>query len=216
MAVDMDPMVYFTAKMGKQMTGDPSEPTADELQVVRLNFLKSMEQSEGFEGAGIEELIESKAVTLPKGVNLIDADVAREELKTKIDLNFSFDHFEDTKEIRIRDPRKGGQGQSNPVEYPFREFRLVDDGQTVTMTTDRINPFAQMQQNEQLPPAMRATIARFMKGARFATRIDAPFEVVEHNATGVDGSALIWEYGFETATADSGQLPEKIHVRYLK
>ena len=51
-----------------------------------------------------------------------------------------------------------------------------------------------------------------LEGLRIAFRIEAPFAVVEHNATRVDGRALYWEY--DVSSLDSG--PQGIFVRYRK
>ena len=63
---------------------------------------------------------------------------------------------------------------------------------------------------------MAAFYARVIAGLRVAFRIDAPFEVVEHNATAVEGGTLIWEYDSEALTTAAAQAPQQIRVRYRK
>ena len=49
-----------------------------------------------------------------------------------------------------------------------------------------------------MSPADLKMIEDSFKGLRLAFRIDAPFQVVEHNATKKDGQALFWEYDLKT------------------
>jgi hypothetical protein len=74
---------------------------------------------------------------------------------------------------------------------PFGTLRVEDDGETLLVTAKPINPMAEQLMGGPPPPGMEAASAGAMAGLRFAFRIDAPFEVVEHNATAVEGGTLI-------------------------
>jgi len=213
MRVDMEPMVFFMATMSKQMTGGSGEPTAAELQSTRDQLLAKQEQEGDFDPEAFKS---SQGASLPEGIRIRDVHFNRQDLQLSYTVNFEFDRFADIVAIRLDDAAQGDPGQGNPMARPFDTLRLVNDGETLLVTSEPINPMAEQQKGGPPPPEMETAFATAMTGLRFAFKIDAPFEVVAHNATAAEGRALIWEYDFEALTAVTGQAPEQIRVRYRK
>jgi hypothetical protein len=72
----------------------------------------------------------------------------------------------------------------------------------VLVTLGSVNPAARLQEQvgqagmagkDGGNPEMTKAFAAAFKGARFAFRLESPFEVVETNATRRDGHTLYWE-----------------------
>ena len=207
----MEPMVYFLAMMSRPMAGGSGEPTAEELQATRNQLLAQQEQEDEFD---IEKFKDAQSASLPEGIRIRDVRFSRHDLQLSYVVDFEFDRFEDIVAIRLADTAQPDLNPDNPMARPFGSLRLVDDGETLLVTAKPINPMAEQQRGGPPPPEMAAAFAGAMARLRFAFRIDAPFEVVEHNATAVEGGILIWEYDFAALTAAAGQAPEQIRVRY--
>ncbi len=69
----------------------------------------------------------------------------------------------------------------------------------------------------ELTPDMKKQMEEAFKGLRIAWKIQAPFEVIEHNATRKEGNTLIWEYTLDTfEKMKPGETPPPIRVKYKK
>ncbi len=214
MRIDKEPMVYYIAMKSKQSVGGSGEPTAEELQATRDQLLAKQEQEGDFD---VEKFKGAQRGSLPEGVRIRDVQFSRQGLQLSYAVDFEFDRFEDIVAIRLLGTAQADPNRGNPLAWPFGKLRLVDDGETLLVTSELINPVAGWQKmGEQTPPEMAAFYARVIAGLRFALRIDAPFEVVEHNATAVEGGTLIWEYDSEALTTAAAQAPQQIRVRYRK
>lgn len=204
---DTEPMLYAAVRMVKLVSGDSGEPTAKELRAAKQYFLGKQGQYGDFD---VEAFTRAQERSLPEGVTLTEAYFSRQEMKQHYQVEFAFDHFEKLVAVELEDSWKGkfaSAGRLNQmVQRPFA-FRLVDDGETLLVTSEPINPMVPT-------PEINLRFARELKGLRVYLKIDAPFEVVEHNATLVEGRALIWEYDYETLKR--GSAPAQIRVRYRR
>lgn len=202
MTVDLEPMIAFMASMQHSMAGKPGDPTPAEVEAARRDFLAKQKSEDP--GKKKDELAAQKAQlakSLPPGVELRSASV--EDQGTKITARFQFG-FDDVRKLaQIKLPEKGGQGKpgSNPYEDPFSQLKVIDEGPTVLVTLGSVNPAARLQEQagqggmgkDGANPEMAKALEAAFKGARFAFRLDSPFEVVETNATRRDGRTLYWE-----------------------
>lgn len=203
MTVDLDPMIAFMAGMQRSMAGKAGDPTPAEIEAARRDFLAKQKSEEP--GKKQQDLAAQKAElakSLPPGVQLLSAAV--DDQGTKIVAHFQFG-FDDVRKLaQIRLPEKGGKGQpgANPYEDPFSQLKVVDEGPTLLVTLGSVNPAARLQEQAGQAgtagkdggnPEMTKMFEAAFKSARFAFRLESPFEVVETNATRRDGHTLYWE-----------------------
>jgi hypothetical protein len=216
MKVDMEPMVLFMTRMQREMAGQKGEPTPAEIEKAKKEFLASKTTtSEKPDKAEIEK-------SLPPGVKLLDSSFKEDGLKLAANFSFGFDHV--SKLGLIKFPKKGsGQqqpGAKNPFDEPFGGLQIKDEGGTLLLTSQAVNPAAEQKSQAaemDLSPEMKKQMEDAFKGLRFAFKIDAPFEVVEHNATRKEGRTLVWEYdlkSMEKMTPE--QLAQGVRVRFKK
>ncbi len=218
MKVDMEPMVLFMTRMQREMAGQKGEPTAAEIEKAKKEFLASRktETSEKPDKAEIEK-------SLPPGVKLLDTSFKEDGLKIAANFTFGFDHV--SKLGLIKFPKKeaeqeGPPGAKNPFDEPFGGLQIKDEGGTLLLTSEAVNPAADQKSQASemdLSPEMKKQMEDAFKGLRFAFKIDAPFEVVEHNATRKEGRTLVWEYdlkSMEKMTPE--QLAQGVRVRFKK
>jgi hypothetical protein len=201
MTVDLEPMIAFMASMQHSMAGKPGEPTPAEIEAARRDFLAKQKTDPGKKQEDLAAQKAQLAKSLPPGVELLSASV--EDQGTKMTARFQFG-FDDVRKLaQIKLPEKGSQGKSgsNPYEDPFSQLKVIDEGPTVLVTLGSINPAARLQEQagqggmgkDGGNPEMAKAVEAAFKGARFAFRLDTPFEVVETNATRRDGRTLYWE-----------------------
>ena len=218
MKVDMEPMVLFMTRMQREMAGQTGEPTAAEIEKAKKEFLASRktETSEKPDKAEIEK-------SLPPGVKLLDTSFKEDGLKLAANFAFGFDNV--SKLGLIKFPKKdseqqGPPGAKNPFDEPFAGLQLKDEGSTLLLTSQAVNPAADQKAQASeidMSPEAKKQIEEAFKGLRFAVKIDAPFEVLEHNATRKQGQTLIWEYdlkSMEKMTPE--QLAQGVRVRFKK
>ena len=217
MKVDMEPMVLFMTRMQREMAGQKGEPTAAEIEKAKTEFLASRktETSEKPDKAEIQK-------NLPAGVKLLDSSFKEDGLKIAANFAFGFDHA--SKLGLIKFPKKDGAeqdgppGAKNPFDEPFGGLQIKDEGGTLLLTSAAVNPAADQKAQAaevDMSPETKKQIEDAFKGLRFAFKIDAPFEVVEHNATRKEGRTLIWEYdlkSMEKMTPE--QLAQGVRVRF--
>lgn len=224
MKVNFEPMVLMMMRFGREMEGKKGEPTAAEIAKAKQDFLASRKQESGPEQIAAQKAEMKKK--LPPGVELLESDVKEEGLGVAMRFLFGFDNVSKLGLIQI--PGKQGEGEAaqqpgpgNPFEQPFGNLKLVDEGKTLLLTSIPPNPIAEQEQQAdqmEVAPEMRQQMQDAFKGLRLAFKVEAPFEVVESNATRRDGRTLYWEYdlpAFEKMAKEKKD-PEGIRVRFRK
>ncbi|HYL06455.1 MAG TPA: hypothetical protein VE075_10470 [Thermoanaerobaculia bacterium] len=222
MTVDLEPMIAFMAAMQHSMSGKAGDPTPEELEAARKDFLakqKSEEPGKKQKDAAAEKAQLEKS--LPPGIKLLSSSF--EDHGTKVSARFEVGFDDVHKLAQIKVPSKSGQGQgqgpagSNPYEDPFSQLKVVDEGKTLLVTFGSVNPAARMQEqagkDAAANPEMTKTIEAAFKSARFAFRLETPFDVVETNATRRDGHTLYWEVKVSDPNA---QMPPTLMARFKK
>lgn len=200
MAVDFEPMIVIMATMQKQMEGKEGPPTEEELAKARADF-KAKNEAENSEDD--MPSIEEANKELPEGVELLDMNLQEGETSVETKFKFKFDHLK--KLVNLKLPSKAEeqeQGGDGIMDSPFENLELIDEGKTFTIRSKPSNPAdsVEKQMEEQGAPSdpeMEKMMEDAFKNLRFAWKIKAPFEVVSHNATRVEGDTLIWEYDME-------------------
>lgn len=218
MTVNMEPMMLFMLRMQREMEGKTGEPTAAELAKAKQEFLASKTEKQEDPKAKAEEVKKN----LPPGIKLLESSVKDDGLKIAVRFVFGFDHI--SKLAQIQFPKEGGPeegpGPKNPFDQPFAGLQVKDEGGTLLLTTEAINPAAEQKAQTadmDLSAEMKKQMEDAFKDLRVAFKIDAPFEVMEHNATRKEGKTLIWEYdlkSFEKMTPE--QLAQGVRVRFKK
>lgn len=223
MTVDLEPMVGFIAGMQHSMSGKPGGPTPDELAAARQEMLASQKNQDPVKTqAEVAAQKAQLAQSLPPGIQLVSAGMEEQGMKVGVRFQVAFDDVRKLAQIKL--PEKGGQGQpgGNPFGEPFSKLKVVDEGPTVLVTMDTTNPAAAAQERagqagtggKDAPnPEMAEAIGAAFKSMRFAFRLEAPFEVVETNATRRDGHTLYWEIKAADLTA---KLPPTLMARFKK
>jgi hypothetical protein len=217
MTVNMEPMVLFMVRMQREMAGKKGEPTAAEIAQAKKEFLASKKETKDDPAEQKAEIEKS----LPPGVKLLESSMKDEGLKIAAHFVFGFDHISKLSQIKF--PKKEGAeqpGQKNPFDQPFSGLQVKDEGSTLLLTMEPTNPVAEQKEQTadmNLSPEMKQQMEDAFKGLRVAFKIDAPFQVVEHNATRKEGQTLVWEYdlkAMEKMTPE--QLAQGVRVRFRK
>jgi hypothetical protein len=217
MTVDMEPMVLFMLRMQREMAEQKGEPTAAEIEKAKQEFLASRKTETKEDPTRKAELEKS----LPAGVKLLDGSVKEDGLKIIARFNFGFDHV--SKLAQIQFPSKDGQdqpGAKNPFDSPFSGLQVKDEGDTLLLTMEATNPAAEQKEQTaemDLSPEAKKQMEEAFKGLRIAFKIDAPFQVVEHNATRRNGQTLLWESNLKSLEKMTPeQLAQGVRVRFRK
>jgi hypothetical protein len=218
MTVNMEPMMLFMLQMQREMEGKKGAPTAAELEKAKKDFLAS--RTETKEDPKKEE--EDVKKSLPPGVKLLESSMKEDGLKVAVRFVFGFDHISKLAQIHLpkKDADSEQPGAKNPFDEPFSGLQVKDEGSTLLLTTEAINPAAEQKQQTAdmgLSPEMQKQMEDAFKDLRVAFKIDAPFEVVESNATRKEGKTLIWEYNLKTMEKMTPeQLAQGVRVRFKK
>ena len=201
--LDFEPMIYIMAAMKRGFEGKEGPPTIEELAAGRQEFLAK--KKSGKSDAPDPKQIQADAKkNLPPGVRLLDSGVEEAGMQMKFRFLFGFDDVKKLSQLKLsgKSAEGGPPGVSNPVESPFDNLEVVDEGKTILVTSRPKNPLG----GEKGKPAesgdgaegdtaeVDPEIREVFKNFRVAWRIEAPFEVVESNATRQEGKTLIWEY----------------------
>jgi hypothetical protein len=218
MKVDMEPMVGFMVRMQREMQGKTGEPTAAEIDAAKQEMLKDGKPETATD---FEKDKKEFADKLPKGVTLLDANFKDEGLKFGMNFAFGFDNV--NKLAQINFPKKDAAGPGpggNPIDSPFDNLVVKDEGQTILVTSSPQNPMADSPMagggGPPDPDALKM-IGDMMKGFRVAFKITSPMTAVEQNAHRKEGDTLVWEYNFDTIQKMTPeQAKEIIKVRYKK
>lgn len=220
MSVDMEPMMLFMLRMQREMGGQTGEPTAAEIAKAREEFLASRKTETTGRPPSKEEIEKS----LPPGVKLLDSSFKEDGLKIAANFVFGFDHISKLSQIQIA-KKAGAEGEGQPgggeaFDSPFSELQVKDEGGTLLLATRAMNPVAEQKAQAEgmdLSPEMKKMVEDSLKGLRVAYKIEAPFEVLEHNATRQEGRTLIWEYDIASLEKMSPeQAAQGVRVRFKK
>jgi hypothetical protein len=221
MTVNMESMMLFMLRMQREMEGKTGEPTAAEIEKARQEFLASKTSKP-------EDPEQQKAEvekSLPAGIKLLESSIKDEGLKMNVRFVFGFDHISKLGQIQLSKRDSEGQegqppGAQNPFDEPFAGLQVKDEGGTLLLTTEAINPAAEQKEQAasmDLSPEMKKQMEDAFKDLRVAFKIDAPFEVVESNATRKEGRTLVWEYDLKTMEKMTPeQLAQGVRVRFKK
>lgn len=204
--VDMDRTAYAMAMVQKMFMGGEGAPTEEEVAAARAELMKDIDE-EGFDEAEMREEIEND---LPEGMELLSASQSWDDAKMNIKLDLGFDNVSRLNELTI----SGDEEDEIPVsdQKPFGDLQILDEGNTLTIRNEPINPLSETEEAAQMMPAIEGVLATAFADLGIVFKITAPFEVIEHNATRQEGNTLYWEYGFDALK----QGTEGILVRYRK
>lgn len=219
MTVDMEPMALFMLYMQREMEGKTGEPTQEEIDKARQELLSKATKPEAkFDKDEVQK-------ELPAGVKMLEAEVKDEGLKLKARFLFAVDQISKLSSVRLE--KEAGKpvpgeppGDANPFSQPFEGLEIKDEGDTLLVTSKTANPMADQKEQAdsmETSPEAKKLVEKAFSGLRFAVKIDAPFEILEHNATRKEGKVLIWEYdlkSFEKMTPE--QMAQGVRVRYKK
>lgn len=190
--VDFEPMILIMATMQRQMEGKEGPPTAEELAKAREEF-----KSQNAASAAEDDMpsIEEANRELPDGIRLLDMKIDEGDLRVATRFRFAFDELKKLVDLQLPSKDDG----ENVLSSPFENLELVEKGDTFTIRSTPVNPADEVEQQmaDQGAPAdpeMEKMVEDAFRNLRFVWKIKAPFEVVSHNATRVDGDTLIWEY----------------------
>lgn len=227
MAMDMEAMVPMMASMSRAFSGEPGPPTEADLEQARRELRQSMEAD--LEEEGPPDLDEIRR-DLPGGVRLLDAEFTHEDLLTRTAFNFAFDDLHALTEMSFSEEGEGEKGgmreeseDDDPTESPFGNLEVIDEGGTLVIRS--VNPVAEVGEQQQemgmggMMEGMGEAMGEMFRGMRVVFSLEAPFDVVEHNASRVEGDRLIWEYDdddFEGAMEGPASEDEGIFVRYRR
>ena len=121
-----------------------------------------MDADEDFSEAAMRAEIEPD---LPDGVTLVHAKAEREELLTKVNVRFAFDHVDKLKEIHLDadDAEDGGA----PVDSePFEDLEIIEEGDQIIIRSQPINPVEEMAELDEMPFVSDEMVEKLLRGLR--------------------------------------------------
>lgn len=207
-ALDMDRMAYSFAMVQKMFSGQEGTPTEEEIAAARQEILAEME-SENFSEEEMRADIEKD---LPEGVELIHATQSRDDLKVRADVKLAFDNVTRLSELQLNAEDDDGSSVPGTDTELFRDLQIVDEGGVLTIRNSPLNPIEETEEAGGAWPGLEAMMERAFEDLSIVFRIDAPFEIIAHNATRQEGTTLLWEYN----VTNLKQGTEGILVRYRK
>jgi len=207
-ALDMDRMAYSFAMVQKMFSGEEGAPTEEEIAAAREEILAEMEGEDFSE----EEMRADIEKDLPEGVELIHATQARDELKVSADVKLRFDHVTRLNELHLDAEDDEGSTVPGTDAELFRDLQIVDEGGILTIRNSPVNPIEETEEAGGGWPGLEAMMERAFEDLSIVFKIEAPFEIIEHNATRREGRTLFWEYDVSSLK----QGTEGILVRYRK
>jgi hypothetical protein len=222
MGIDFEPMVLIMLQMQRSMEGKKGTPTSEEIAKAKKDFLDQQKSKEKDKPEVDRKAIEA---SLPAGVTLIDESVKEDGMKILTNVVFGFS--DPSKLALINLPKKEGEkpDDKSVINKPFEGLEIKDEGKTILITSKPANPVSSVGEGVKKAGAggddnkeMEAMVKDAMKGLRVAFRIEAPFKVVESNATRKEGNALLWEYTLESfeKMQKEGSTDLRVFVRYRK
>jgi hypothetical protein len=214
LGIDLEPMVVVMAQFAKEMEGKSGPLTAEELARAKAEFKKKSE-SEKEEKPSRAEMEKQ----LPPGVKLLDFAATEREFGVDTRMKFGFDKLQSLVGIKLPAKEGGDPSQKNVIDTPFEGLELIDKGKSFTIRTRPQNPAESVKEEAagaggpKVDPEMEKMMRDAFSKLRVSYRITAPFEIVSHNATRVEGKTLIWEYNLETFEKMSDKQAEDLHVQ---
>lgn len=219
MTIDMEPMVYFMASLQHSMSGQPGDATPAEVETVRKSMVTKKDTAKAPDPTEIKAEL---AKSLPPGVKVLSTSVDDRGTKVAFHMEMGFDDVHKLSQVQLpKQSSAGGPQGPNPYEQPFSTFKVVDEGHTLLVTMTAADPETKVKEaaGQAAPPgappddAMMKAVTSAFQNARFAFRLDSPFEVVETNATRRDGHTLYWEWKGVEGAANA---PRNLMVRFKK
>jgi hypothetical protein len=232
-AVNLEPMALFMAKLERGFSGKPGEPGEAEIAKARAAMLSD---SRDKVPTDFEAEKRAMAESLPAGVRLLDGRFSEDGLKFAADITLAFDKVgllaalampsRQTTPGAPAKAAKGAKGKStagsNPFDAPFEGLKVVDAGSTITVSMPVQNPVADEPfpgGGKDGPPDAETMkeIEALMGGLRFGFTLTTPFEVVEHTAHRREGTTLVWDYDLKKILKLTPKdMKDGIRVRYRK
>lgn len=200
--IDLELLAVGMASVQRGFAGEEGPPTDEEIEAAREELLAQME-----DGALEEENIEAEVTeNLPAGVELLGARQTTEGLRTTIDIDLGFEHLSLLNEMDL-----AGDGITD--SRPFGSLEVIEEGNTIVIRQDPINPIDEAEKNAGMMGSLEGVVADMFRNLRISFTLEAPFDIVEHNATSQVGGMLSWVYDFESLTKGT---PEGMYVRYRR
>lgn len=201
--IDLERMAVAMATLQRSMSGQEGPPTEEEIAAAREELLEEVDEGT-FDDATVREEVEPD---LPEGVRLLDVSSDQDGLRSSFDIRLGFDHLSRLSELDVGPDEAGDSGE------PFGGLELIDEGDTFIIRNEPVNPIRDAEEGAGMMEGAEGLIQSMFSEMRIAFTLDAPFEIVEHNATERAGSRLSWIYDFESMSAGA---PQSIYVRYRK
>ncbi len=218
MTIDMEPVVIVAASLQKGFSGDEGPPTEDELAAMRAEM---MEDNPFAEETSEEEMRREMEEDLPEGFKVLETGFESSGLKTKFDFLVSFPHINRLDELELSQPGEEAAGAPGEMDFdsvsnPFGGLELIDEGDTWLLISDAPNPMEDLGEQEGMMFNLDDMMDDLFGSLRIALTLEVAGEVVEHNATRVEGKKLIWEFTPETLKKGVGTDIDQIRVRFRK
>jgi hypothetical protein len=221
LTIELERVAYVGALMQRMFKGEDGPPTDEEIAAVREELLDEWgESGKEIDAAEMRGEIEED---LPEGVTLLGVTYDRDGLTHRFHLALRFDNLASLNELQLEArPRETGEsgegaaaagpGAAVPAGEmtPFEGLRVVEEDGTIVIRKEPFNPLEIDEGADAFAPD--ALFESMLQDFRIAFKVEAPFEIVEHNATRVDGATLYWEY--DLADLEAG--PEGVYVRYRR
>jgi hypothetical protein len=220
---DKRPLRLLALREKIQLEGKARMPTSGEVAAAWAD------ESETPRGVSIAErlrTIQSELEKkLPSGVRLIDSSLSDDGKWNRARFRFGFTDLNALSRASLfaLAPRAETSEKDAKSLEPFRQVRLQDEGETILVTSEPLRPNFYMDSAFMVKgqtvddPEWNQRVGESFSAFRIAFRLQAPFAVVESNATRREGDTLFWEYDYETlARHKVGEPIEGIRVRYKK
>lgn len=196
--LDMEPMITIMAQVQKEMSGDKSPLTKEEIARAKEEFKKSSKRT----GSTSEDPRRAAESGLPPGVKLVDAKVDEKEFGVTTTLKFTFEKLAALVAVNLASSEGGDPTRKAVIESPFKGLQVSETAETITIRTAPQNPAEEVRNEakEQAPkidPETEKMMNDAFKNLRVAWKITAPFEVLSTNATRREGKTLVWEFDLE-------------------
>jgi len=211
MGLNLEKLAYALASIQKAFTGDTTEITEEELATAREDLISEMDADEWNE----EEALADAKADLPEGVEMVEFSNTREDLSMQFRVRLAFDHISKLNEVEIDpDDATGTDGVTSGEETrPFGRLEVIEEGNTIVLRNDPLDPIdEQIEEASSQLGAMESMVESALEDFSVVFRIEAPFEILEHNATRQEGNTLIWEY--DESNLEGGS--DGVFVRYQR
>jgi hypothetical protein len=219
--VDMEPMAYFMASIGRAFEGKSGPPTEEELADARKELLAEQEQ-ESFDP---EEIKAEAARKLPPGVEIVEVARQEEGLKSSYLLKLAFDDVRKLKEVDLSeaagppDEEAPDAAMQREMSSPFSDLALIDEGSTWLLKSPPMNPVEGSEEQMEGFGGMEGfegMLDRIFSGLKITFVIEVATEVVAHNATRLEDRRLTWEFDYASLKRATAGPEEGMWVRFRK